>query len=390
MRLSGTLVIGEVAISMTLLAGAGLLLNSLWRLMHVNPGFQTQHVLTARISLEGPAYGDGQHREAFWRQFEQRVAALPGVEAVGATSELPLAGEHSDCPFYLDGRTYGPSEFDDANCRQVTPGYLAAMRIPLLAGRWLDEHDTAAAPGVVLVNQAFAKRFFHGQNVIGKGLQVLEGRGVPRMIVGVVGNISHSALRDPQQAEMYTPYAQLSPPDMCLVVRTASDPEGLAAALRTTTAAIDKNVALSRMRSMDDVREASVAQPRFSSQLLGLFAGLALLLAAIGLYGLMAYSVAQRTHELGIRVALGAKRSDMLRLVVGQGMGLTLAGVGIGIGGALVLARFLSNLLYGVKSTDAATFMEVTALLTAAALLACFIPAWRATRVDPMEALRHE
>ena len=389
-RLGGALVICEIAVSLTLLMSAGLLLKSLWRLIHVNPGFQTTHVISARLSLNPPAYNDDARRGQFWQQLEQRVTTLPGVEAVGATSELPLTGEHSDCPFYLPDRTYGPSEFDDANCRQVTPGYLATMRIPLLAGRWLNDRDTAAAPKVMLVNQAFAARYFAGQNAIGKHLQVMEGRAVPREIVGVIGNITHDALSDPQQPEMYTPYAQFSPPTMRLVVRAAADPQNLATALRNVISSIDKDETLSTVSSMDEVLESSVAQPRFSSQLLGLFAALAVLLSAVGLYGLMAYSVTQRVNEVGIRIALGATRGHILRLILKRGFVLTLTGLGIGLIASLAATRVLSDLLFGVTATDPGTFLGAALLLAAVALAACYVPARRAMRVDPIVALRYE
>jgi putative ABC transport system permease protein len=390
LRLGGALMIGELAVSLTLLVGAGLLLNSFWKLIHVNPGFQTEHVLTTHVSLEGPAYRDQEHRDSFWRQFEQRVSALPGVQAVGATSELPLSGEHSDCPFHIEGRTYGSSEFDDANCRSVTAGYLATMRIPLLAGRWLNENDTASAPNVMLINQAFALRYFPGQDPLGKRLQVMEGHPVPRLVVGVVGNISHSALSDQQQPEMYVPYSQGADPSMHLVVRAATDPQALPAALWSSVREVDANVTLSSVRSLDDVRNASVAQPRFSSQLVGLFATLALLLAAAGLYGLTAYSVTQRTREIGIRMALGAARGDILRLTLARGLYLVMWGTAIGLAGAFAFTRLMRGALYGVSTTDPLTYVVVSLLLSGVALLACYLPARRAMRVDPMVALRYE
>jgi putative ABC transport system permease protein len=389
-RLSGMLVVGEIAVSLALLAGAGLLLKSFWRLIHVNPGFQTTHVITARANLGGPAYRLAPPRIAFWRQVEERLSALPGFEAVGATSELPLSGEGGDRPFYLDGKTYGPSEFEDAQMREITPGYLSAMRIPLHEGRWFNQRDTLESAGVLLVNQTFADRFFSGQAVLGKRLR-LEGDPLKtREIVGVVGNIHHYTLSQPQDAEMYAPYAQFPLPTMTLVIRASAAPEKLVPAIREVVAGIDGNEALSTFRSMDDVLDGSVAQSRFSTQLLGLFAALGLLLAGIGLYGLMAYSVTQRTNELGIRAALGATPGDILRLVLGQGARLALTGVAIGLLAAIPAARAIANLLYDVKPTDPVTFLGVAGLLTFVALLACYLPARRATRVDPVVALRYE
>jgi putative ABC transport system permease protein len=389
-RVSSALVIGEIAMSLTLLVSAGLLIKSFWLTIHVNPGFQTQHVLTARLGLNGPAYADAAHRVRFWQEFEERVANLPGVEAVGATSELPLSGEHSDGPFHIPGHIYGPSEFDDAFFRQVTPSYLAAMRIPLFAGRWLDQRDTANSPGTILVNQAFAKRYFPDQDVLGKRLQLLGDLQPDREIVGVVGNISHTALTDPQQPEMYVAYAQYAPPTMNLVVRAAANPEPLAAALYETVRAIDKDETLSAIRSMGEVVGASVSQPRFSSQLLGVFATLAVLLAAIGLYGLMAYSVTQRRNEIGIRMALGATREEILRLVLRHGSILALAGMGFGLGASMIATRVLSSMLFAVSPTDPQTFLAVALLLAGVALGACLVPARRAMKLDPMVALRYE
>jgi putative ABC transport system permease protein len=377
-------------VSLTLLVGAGLLIKSFWLMIHVNPGFQTHHVLTARLSLNGPSYLDAAHRVRFWQQLEERVANLPGVEAVGATSELPLTGEHSDGPFQIPGRRYGPSEFDDAFFRQVTPGYLRAMGIALLSGRWLDERDTAISPETILVNQAFAKRFFPGEDVLGKRLHIMGDSQPTREIVGVVGNISHTALSDPQQPEMYVAYAQYAPPAMNLVVHATGNPQLLGTAIYGSVSAIDKDETLSAMRSLDDIVESSVAQPRFSSLLLGIFAGLALLLAAVGLYGVMAYSVTQRTNEIGIRMALGAERNDVVKMVIVQGMKLALAGLAVGLVGSLGFGRFLASMLYAVSPTDPLTFALMSIGLMGVAILANYIPARRAAKVDPMVALRYE
>jgi predicted permease len=389
-RIRNALVIGEIAVSLTLLVGAGLLIKSFWLLIHVNPGFQTHHVLTAQLSLNGPSYNDPSHRLRFWQELEKRVASFPGVEAVGATSELPLTGQHSDGPFKIPGHSYGPSEFDDAYYRQVTPGYLAAMRIPLLAGRWLDQHDTAKSPGTLLVNQAFAKHFFPGQDVLGKHLELLGDSQPDREIVGIVGNISHRMLSDPQQPEMYVAYAQYAPPTMNLVVRATANSAPLETALYDAVRAVDRDETLSAFRSLDEIVESSVAQPRFSSLLVGMFAALALVLAAVGLYGLVAYSVTQRTNEIGVRMALGATQRDVLGMILREGMKLAMAGLAIGVASSLAFGRFLASMLYDVKPSDPVTFVWVSVGIAGVTLLSNYIPARRAAKVDPMVALRYE
>lgn len=392
-RMSSALVIGEIAISLTLLASAGLLLKSFWRLIHVSPGFQTEHVITAKLSLTGPAYGryrDPVRRSVFWRQFEDRVMALPGVEAVAAISELPLTGVHSDDTFHIPGRTYGPSEFDDAQFRQVTPGYLSVMRIPLIKGRWIEKQDNDNSPGVIVVNQAFADHFYPHASAIGQHVQLMGDSQQTREIVGVVGNITHVSLSEPSWPEMYVPYAQFAPPLINIVVRASANPINLAAALQAQASAIDKDITLSSMRPMDGIVDASVSQPRFSSQLIGVFASLALVLAAIGLYGVIAYFVSQRTNEIGIRMALGATRADVLRLVLRHGSMLALLGTGIGFVASLGATHLLSSMLFEVSANDPQTFLAVALLLIAVALVACYIPARRAAKVDPMVALRYE
>jgi putative ABC transport system permease protein len=389
-RASSVLVVCEIAMSLTLLVGAGLLLKSFWLLTQVNPGFQTTHIVTAELGLNSSQYSDDAKRFRFWQDFASRAAALPGVESVGATSELPLNGEHNDNAFYIAGHTYSPSEFDDANFRLVSNGYFATMHIPLLSGRGFNEHDTANSAGALLVNEAFAQQFFKGQNPIGKHLRFATGPKQDMEIVGVVGNIHHDSLSDERLPEMYTAFAQNPAGQMHIVVRGGANPENLAAALREIVSNMDKDETLSNFRTLDAIRDASIAQPRFSTQLLGTFAALALILAAVGLYGLMAYSVTQRISEIGIRVALGATRANILNLILRRGALLALAGIAIGLIASLGLSRLLSSFLFGVRPTDPITFSSVAAILAAVALTASYIPAHRATQVDPNISLRHE
>src|SRR6185437_2277819 len=292
--------------------------------------------------------------------------------------------------FHIPGRIYGPSQFDDSEFRQVTPGYLSAMRIPLLRGRRIGEQDSADSPGVDVVNQAFARRYFPRTDAIGQRLQLMGDQQPAREIIGVVGNITQIALNAPEEPEMYVPYAQFSLSMMNLVVRAAADPTNLTSALQAQASAIDKDVTLSGVKTMDDVLNGSVSQPRFSSQLIGVFAALALLLAAIGLYGVVAYSVSQRINEIGIRMALGATREDVLRLVLRYGAGLTLIGTALGFVASLAATRVLSSMLFEVSANDPQTFLAVSVLLMAVVLGACYIPARRAAKVDPMVALRYE
>jgi putative ABC transport system permease protein len=386
-------VIGEIAMSLMLLVGAGLLLKSFWRLIHVNPGFQTDHLLSARLSLPLSSYGhygDPQARARFWEQFEEGVRNLPGVEAVGATSELPLSGQHSDDPFHIPGRTYGASQFDDAQFRQVTRGFLSAMRIPLISGRWLNDRDRADSAGVVVVNQAFVKRFFPDGDAIGKRRELMGDEQTTREIVGVIGNIRHFALSQPDWPEMYVPYAQMAPPTMNVVVRANADPMNLAAAVQARVRAVDRDVTISAVTSMDNLLSASLSESRFSSQLIGIFATLALLLAAVGLYGLMAYSVTQRSSEIGVRMALGATRENILKLIVRRGSILALSGIAIGLAVSIAATRLLSSMLFAVSAQDPETFLAVALLLVAVAVVACYVPARRAAGADPMVVLRYE
>lgn len=393
--LAGALVVGQIAISLGLLVGGGLLLESFWRLIHVNPGFQPQNLVTAKIDLPRASYDTPAKIGAFMQQFEERAAALPGVQAAGAVSELPLAGEYGDNIFRVDGRVYAPSQFEDAESRQTTPGYLNAMGIPLVSGRWIQWSDTANGPNVIAVDQAFVKKYLPNENPLGKRLLFLApGSGsaftVVATIVGVVGNVSHDGLDAPQRPEMYTPVSQNLVDHMDVAIRSAVSPGTTAVALQNMLSKLDKNEALSEVRTMQSVIADSTSQPRFSSLLVAIFASLALGLAAVGLYGVIAYSVSQRTNEIGIRMALGATPRGILQMVLGGGMKLSLLGTGIGIILALTLGRYLQSLLFEVRATDALTLVGVSVLLLAVAFIACYIPARRAMKVDPMVALRYE
>jgi putative ABC transport system permease protein len=388
-RLGRTLMVFEIAVSFALLAGAGLLVKSVWRLIHVDPGFRTEHVATARISLSEGGYKDEASRVSFFHQLEERLSVLPGVESAGAISELPLNRQQNDDSFRIEGRAYGTNENEDANLRITTSGYRNAMGIPLFAGRWFDERDASKSPRVVVVNQPFVKRYFDGQDPIGKSL-LIDGAAGPSQIVGVIGGVSHFALDAPQPPEMYLPYAQAPSGGMNLVVRAVADPAALASAMRDVVRGVDISETLSAVRPMDEVVQSSIAQQRFSAELLALFSIVAMLLAAVGLYGVVAYVVTQRTQEIGIRMSLGANPGDVLRLVLSEGVRLALIGSVAGLVTALALSRLVTSLLYEVTPTDPMTFVAVFALLTSVALLACYLPARRAAKVDPIVALRHD
>ena len=394
-RLGSALVVGQIAISLGLLVGGGLLVESFWRMIHVNPGFNPQNVITAKLDLPRRGYDAPTKIGAFVEQFEKRVAALPGMQSVGAVSELPLTGEYGDDLFHIEGRSYDAGQSEDAEFRQASPGYFEAMRIPLIAGRSIQWSDTADAPRVIVVDQAFANQYFPRENPIGKRLDFLasgSGTAFTRVmtIVGMVGNVNHDALDAPRRPEMYVPLAQDSIGGMNIVVRTTVSPGSTAIALQNVLASLDKHQALSTVRTMQDVVSSSVSQPRFSALLVAIFAVLALALAVVGLYGVISYSVSRRTNEIGTRMALGATPRDILQMIFGGGIKLALIGTLIGIALALSLGRFLQSLLFAVHATNAVILTVVSVLLLVVAAAACYVPARRAMRVDPLVALRYE
>ena len=384
------LLIGEVALSLMLLVGAGLLIKSFLRLQEIRPGFNAHNVLIANLALPGAKYKDQQFVE-FFRQLKERLEAVPGVQAVGGSINLPLnaSGYMIGRGFIPEGRPLTVDENKDAMFSTITGDYFRALQIPLLAGRTFEQRDNADAPKVVVINETSAKRYFGSPvEAIGKRLSIWHDEKFPREIVGVVGDTKTGSLTGDGGNQIYVPHAQDSQWNfMGLVIRTTGDAAAFAPTLRREVQALDKDQPVYSVRTMDDVVANALGTRRVSMQLFAVFACAALLLAALGIYGVMAYSVTQRTQEIGIRMALGAQKSDVLGLVIRQGMLLTVIGVGVGVAGAFGLTRLLANLLFGVTATDPLTFLAIPLLLLFVALVACYLPARRAARLDPTIAL---
>ena len=392
-RLRNLLIVSEVALSLVLLVGAGLLFRSFISLRAVELGFRPQSLLTFRLSPSGERFREDAQYTSFYRDVAERVEALPGVEAVGLINTLPLVkGPTSGIQF--EGRPpVRRDQWPSVNYRSVSPDYFRAAGIPLVKGRAIEGRDTADAPLVFVVNQALARRDFPNEDPVGKRISNGIGPdGQPnwREIVGVVADVRSEEPGREAAPEVYGSYLQDPFAGMSYVVRSSVEPEGLVPGVREAVRAVDRAQPVAEVRTMEQLVGESFAQPRFNSLILGLFACMALVLAAAGIYGVMSYAVSQRTHEIGIRIALGAQRGDVLRLVVGRGMAMALAGVGLGLVAALALTRVMASLLYGVSATDPLTFAAVALLLTLVALLASYVPARRATKVDPMIALRYE
>jgi len=389
-RVRSSLVIVEVALALMLLICSGLMIRSFIHLQRVNPGFNPNNALVVNIALPGRKYPNSDHHLAFFSQLVERTSALPGVVAAGVTQSLPIQGDYL-LGFNIQGRPPAPpGEDKSTNYYAVTPGYFKAMGIPLLRGRLFTEQDNNNAPRVAIINETMARQYFPDEDPIGKGISVTQGPERFREIVGIVGDVKQYGLAQPSTLQTYDPYLQMPFSGVSLVVRTESNPASLSGAIRSEVLAIDKEQPVSRIRTLDQIISGSVQQQRFLMLLLGVFAAVALILAAVGLYGVMNYAVTQRTHEIGIRMALGANAGNVLRLIVGRGMMLAMIGVAIGLAGAFALTRLMSKLVFSVSTTDPLTFASISVLLTGVALVACLVPAHRATRVDPMVALRHE
>ena len=388
-RTRGALVVCQIALSLVLLVGAGLMIRSFLRLQRVDPGFQTKNVLTAKIVLPGSKYYRPTLQRQFYEEVMQRVRALPDVVATGITKGLPLSEDDNGRYIQIEGQPPAPpGQQNVAKFHSVSAGYFGAIGIELLEGRLFDERDTYDARVVGIVNETFARRFLPGENPIGK--RVNPGDRGWYEIVGVVKDAKFTALSEGPMPEVYATYFQGFNPEMTMVVRTESDPRNLIGSIRQEVLEVDKDQPIAHVQTMTDRVSNSVARPRYDATLLALFALVALVLAAVGIYGVISYSVSQRTHEIGIRMALGAQKSDVLNLALRQGLSLIILGLTAGIAGALALTRVLSNLLYGVSATDPATFIVITLLLAGVGMAACFIPARRAMKVDPIVALRFE
>ena len=387
-RTRSALVVLESAVAVVLLIGAGLLIRSLIQLQNTNPGFDASNVLTMRVDLSRQKYSTPETAANFFTQLESRVGSLPGVENVGFVTELPLSGQPNDMPFTVEGRPpVAINDYFGADFRRVNTQYFSAFRIPLLRGRNFTEQEVQQSARVVVISELLASQVFPNEEPLGKRLITMMSKE-PWEIIGIVGDIRHRALESQPLSAMYFPTYQIGGTN--LAIRTQGDPANLAAAVRKEVQAIDPDQPVAAVRTMDQWVDISVAEPRYRTALLGLFAGLALVLASTGIYGVMSYSVAQRTHEIGVRMALGARRFDVLKLVVRQGMVLVVIGVTLGLAGAFALTRVMASLLFGVTAKDPATFAGVALLLAVVAFVACYIPARRATKVDPLVALRYE
>jgi len=391
-RIFGALVVSEIALALIVLTGAGLLLNSFLRLLRVEIGIQTSNLLTVEVNLPSARYGGKDwkaQRLNFYGQVIKRIEALPGVASVGAIDRLPLGGDQRGWTFRKEGQTLAPSERPVAGFQIATTDYFRAMEMRIRRGRAFTELDRDGSPQVAIVNESFARQFYPNQDPLGQRI-IIRNRSEASEIVGVVNDIRHFGPDRAPGPEMYVPYNQLVVGAVPLVVRTKSEPETLIGAVRQEIRAVDREVAVGKVRTMTQMMSATLAERRFALLLLGAFAAVALSLAAIGVYGVMAYAVTERTREIGIRMALGAQASDALRLIIKQGMSLALIGVVAGLVGAFALTRLMADLLFGVSATDPLTFVVIALLLIFIMLLACWIPARRATQVDPMMALRRE
>jgi len=392
-RVHNGLVVAQTAMGLVLLVSSGLLMRSLVRILNVDPGFDATHVLSARAGVPFGRYSHDQHLQ-FYEQLVERVAVLPGVKSASAGWPLPMSSAYATITFNIQGRPVPRGDEPGETLGLAMPGYFDTMRIPLIAGRVFDERDSVKSPPTIIVNQAFAKKYFSGESPLGQHMQVRLGDGVfdspVREIVGVVGNTRLKGLAAGSQPEYYLPYAQAVVTNPFLVIRTAGDPLALQDAVRAAVQQMDKGVPVYQVSTLEGYVSKSASQPRFETFLLSSFAGMALVLAAIGLYGLLSYVVVQRSFEIGVRMALGAQRSDIVRQIVRRGLVLTVTGVVAGLVLAAVVTRMLTGMLYEVRRSDPATFAAMAAVLLAVSVAASSIPAWRAARLDPNRTLREQ
>jgi putative ABC transport system permease protein len=395
-RLRGVLAMTETALALILLVGAGLMMKSMYRLLQVNPGFQSDRVLTMEMDLRTAQYSESPARINFWQQVLEKVRAIPGVEDVALGTVVPLTGDHSRADITIEDLPVPDvGTFPHPDRHSVSSGYTNVLKIPLMRGRTFTDADTETSPRVALINSTMARRYWLTEDPIGKRFHWGHPGGPPSddpwiTIVGVVADTKLYGLANPARLEVYSPFRQEPQNDMYLIFRAAVDPASLTSSVRATVASIDRDQPVFDVITMQQLVDQSVSTPHLTLVLLGLFSGLALVLAAIGIYGVISYSVQQRTHEIGIRVALGAQRSNVLRLIVGQGVKLAALGIVIGIAGALGLMRLMNSLLFGVSANDPVTFGAAVLVLLFVAIAACYIPARRAIAVDPMNALRYE
>ena len=391
-RLRDALVVAEVALALVLLVGAGLLTRSFWKLQEADPGFNPHGVLTVSLSLPNARYADGPKIAAFQQQLLDRIVALPGVESAGLTSDLPWTGYDENTGFLIEGKTFAENDTPEARYHRVSADYFRTVGVPLLEGRHFTSADRLGTQRVVLINQSLAERYWPGESAVGSRI-TFTSRPEEKdwfLVTGVVGDVKDFPHSPAAVPAFYWASMQQTPRQMILAVRSSADPLGLVDVVRREVHLLDKDLPLSEVRTLETVAATALADRRFTLWVVGLFALTALLLASVGIYSVLSYLVAQRTREIGVRMALGAQLGDVVKLVIRQGMALIFLGVALGVVAAVALTRLMQGLLFEVKATDPLTFVLVTALLAGVALLACFIPARRATRVDPMVALRYE
>ncbi|HZE69970.1 MAG TPA: ABC transporter permease [Pyrinomonadaceae bacterium] len=385
-----SLVVGEVAVALVLLTGAGLLVRSFITLLRVDPGFEKQNVLALQVFLSRN-YQKPDQLTGFFDQALEKIRNVPGVQSAAVVSSPPFINLEQDAPFTIDGRPAPPSGSEpSAFYSEVSTDYLNTLSVPLLRGRFLTKFDKGDSPLVVVINQAMARRYFQNEDPLGKELAVLFAKTSTREIIGVIGNVLHKGLDAEPRPEMFVPYQQSPSSQLTFVVKTTADGAAMLPAIKSAIRGVNSNQTFAKTATMEELIGDSLKQRRFNLFLLGLFAMLALVLACIGIYGSISYSVRQRTNEIGVRLALGAQASDVLRLIIGHGLTLVLVGVAIGLAASFVLTRTIKSLLFGVSATDPLTFFVISLVLIGTALLAAWIPAWRATKVDPLIALRYE